>query len=45
MVSDVGSPNRRISAATEAGGNDEKSQDWNELRSDAEDHRLDSAST
>ena len=43
MVRDVvGSPNRRISAATAGRPNGEKSQDGNELRNEAEDHRLDS---
>jgi hypothetical protein len=46
MVRDVGSPgNRRVSAATAGRRDGEKSQDGNELRNDAEDHRLDSAST
>jgi hypothetical protein len=45
MVRDVGSPNRRISAATAGRRNGEKSQDGIKLRNDGEDHRLDSAST
>lgn len=46
MVRDVGYPgNRRISAAAAGRRSGEKPQDGNELRNDAEDHRLDSAST
>jgi hypothetical protein len=47
MFRDVGSLPAIAASAQQpqASGNGEKSQDGNELRNDAEDHRLDSAST